>query len=133
MVVLARDPSPGLSPGSGLDGSRISADGRRSASVAGSDTQAEGAACRSEAAIARGPRQAGTDGSGTCTTGSFNPVFAMGLSLERCQTLVTKNPPEAVNLLGTARAGLKAIIRDLRAYIMGLEPETTQGHIFPLS
>ena len=55
----------------------------------------------------------------------------MGLSLERCQGLVTKNPPEAVDLLGTARASLKSIIRDLRAYITGLEPEMTEGAHLP--
>ncbi len=63
--------------------------------------------------------------------GIIQSVFAMGLSLERCQGLVTKNPPEAVDLLGTARASLKAIIRDLRAYITGLEPEMTEGAHLP--
>ena len=63
--------------------------------------------------------------------GIIQSVFAMGLSLERCQGLVTKNPPEAVDLLGTARAGLKSIIRDLRAYITGLEPEMTEGAHLP--
>ena len=63
--------------------------------------------------------------------GIIQSVFAMGLSLERCQGLVTKNPPEAVGLLGTARAGLKSIIRDLRAYITGLEPQMTEGAHLP--
>ena len=63
--------------------------------------------------------------------GIIQSVFAMGLSLERCQGLVTKNPPEAVDLLGRARASLKSIIRDLRAYITGLEPEMTEGAHLP--
>ena len=66
----------------------------------------------------------------TCTTASFNRCFPWG-SVLNVAGLVTKNPPEAVNLLEIARARLKSMIRDFRAYITGIEPEMTEGARLP--
>ena len=60
--------------------------------------------------------------------GIIQSLFALGLSLERCQRLVSKDPREATEQLGLSAGGLKSIIRDLRGYIAGVEPEVTEGH-----
>ena len=130
MVVLACDPSHGLSSGAGLDGPWIPADGRRSGSVPGSDDQSGGSGAPKRTAI-REVLDSRERLAQDLHDGIIQSVFSMGLSLERCQGLVAKNPPEAVNLLEIARAGLKSIIRDLRAYITGLEPEMTGGARLP--
>ncbi|MGH7231891.1 MAG: sensor histidine kinase [Nitrospiraceae bacterium] len=59
--------------------------------------------------------------------GIIQSVFALGLSLERCRRLVTKDPQETIGQLDTAIANLKLVIRDLRGYITGLEPEIANG------
>lgn len=59
--------------------------------------------------------------------GIIQSLFALGLNLERCGRLVAKNPNAAVEQLGSSSGGIKSIIRDLRAYITGLEPAMTNG------
>lgn len=59
--------------------------------------------------------------------GSIQSIFAAGLSLERCRRLITTDPKEVIRQLGTAIADLKLVIRDLRGYIVGLEPPISNG------
>lgn len=59
--------------------------------------------------------------------GIIQSLFALGLNLERCQRLVTKAPEEVIRQLGLAVDGLKTVIRDLRGYIVGLEPHVADG------
>lgn len=54
-------------------------------------------------------------------------IFAVGLSLERCQRLIATGPKEVVKQLEAAIADLKLVIRDLRGYIVGLEPPISCG------
>ncbi|MER3423765.1 MAG: hypothetical protein C4293_11595, partial [Nitrospiraceae bacterium] len=60
--------------------------------------------------------------------GIIQSLFALGLSLERCQRLVTNDPEEVIRQLGLSVAELKTVIRDLRGYIVGLEPHIADGH-----
>jgi signal transduction histidine kinase len=61
---------------------------------------------------------------------TIQSLFAIGLNLERCQRLVSTAHHEVATQLGTAVAGLKAVIRDLRGYILGLESPISNGHAF---
>lgn len=58
---------------------------------------------------------------------TIQSLFAIGLSLERCQRLVSTAHDEVATQLSTAVAGLKAVIRDLRGYILGLESPISNG------
>jgi signal transduction histidine kinase len=58
---------------------------------------------------------------------TIQSLFAIGLNLERCQRLASTNPQDLGTQLGTAVAGLKAVIRDLRGHIQGLEPTISNG------
>jgi len=58
---------------------------------------------------------------------TIQSLFAIGLNLERCQRLVSTHPHDIDTQLGTAVAGLKTTIRDLRGYILGLEPTISNG------
>ncbi len=58
---------------------------------------------------------------------TIQSLFAIGLNLERCQRLVSTNPIDVGAQLSTAVAGLKAVIRELRGYILGLEPAVLKG------
>lgn len=55
--------------------------------------------------------------------GAIQSIFSLGLSLERCQRLIPKNPKEAISRIGDVTADLKLVIRDLRSYISGIELE----------
>ena len=57
-------------------------------------------------------------------------LFAIGLNLERCQRLASTGSRELSTQLGTAVAGLKSVIRDLRGYILGAEPTISNGRAF---
>src|SRR5262249_12780584 len=61
---------------------------------------------------------------------TIQSLFAIGLNLERCQRLVSTAHHEVATQLGTAVAGLKAVIRDLRGYIFGLESPISNGRAF---
>ncbi len=56
--------------------------------------------------------------------GAIQSMFTLGLSLERCQRLIPKNPKEAISTIGDVIADLKLVIRDLRNYISGTEAES---------
>lgn len=58
---------------------------------------------------------------------SIQSLFAIGLTLERCQRLVPTNPIDVGAQLSTAVASLKAVIRELRGYILGVEPAVLSG------
>jgi signal transduction histidine kinase len=58
---------------------------------------------------------------------TIQSLFAIGLNLERCQRLVSTAHHEVATQLGTAVAGLKGVIRDLRGYILGLESPISNG------
>lgn len=53
---------------------------------------------------------------------AIQSLFAIGLNLERCQRLLASNAADVGAQLSTAVAGLKAVIRELRGYILGSEP-----------
>ena len=59
--------------------------------------------------------------------GIIQSLFALGLALERCQKLIVKDPPEVIRQLGMAIPGLKAVIRELRTYLVGQEPSILNG------
>ena len=59
--------------------------------------------------------------------GIIQCLSALGLRLERCQRLVSKDSREAIEQLSQSADGLKSIIRDLRGYIAGVEPMVTDG------
>jgi signal transduction histidine kinase len=61
---------------------------------------------------------------------TIQSLFALGLSLERCQRLVAASHQEVANQLDRAVTGLQAVIRDLRGYILGLEPPVSSGRAF---
>src|SRR5581483_243745 len=54
--------------------------------------------------------------------GIIQTLFALSLSLERCQRLVTTDVEEVGRQLSVGVQGLKAAIRDLRVFIGGLDP-----------
>ena len=55
--------------------------------------------------------------------GAIQSIFTLGLSLERCQRLIPKEPKEAIRKVGDVIADLKLVIRDLRNFISGTEPD----------
>jgi signal transduction histidine kinase len=61
---------------------------------------------------------------------TIQSLFAIGLNLERCQRLVSSTHHDVGTQLGTAVAGLKAVIRDVRGYILGLESPISNGPTF---
>jgi signal transduction histidine kinase len=58
---------------------------------------------------------------------TIQSLFAIGLNLERCQRLVSANSIDVAAQLSSAVAGLKAVIRELRGYILGSEPAVLHG------
>lgn len=59
--------------------------------------------------------------------GIIQSLFALTLSLERCQRLARTHAEEVIGQLGVAVAGLKTAIRDIRDFIVGLRPEMADG------
>jgi signal transduction histidine kinase len=59
--------------------------------------------------------------------GIIQSLFALGLALERCRRLIVKDPNEVDLQLGMAIPGLKAVIRELRIYLVGQEPHIGNG------
>lgn len=59
--------------------------------------------------------------------GIIQSLFALGLALERCRRLIVKDPNEVDRQLRVAIPGLKAVIRELRTYIVGQEPHIGNG------
>jgi signal transduction histidine kinase len=58
---------------------------------------------------------------------TIQSLFALGLGLERCQRLVAEGHQEVATQLGRGVANVQTVIRDLRAYILGLEPLVSNG------
>jgi len=58
---------------------------------------------------------------------TIQSLFAIGLNLERCQRLVSSTHQEVGTQLSAAVSGLKAVIRDLRGYILGMRPSISNG------
>ena len=58
--------------------------------------------------------------------GVIQSLYAVGLTLESIRAIVRENPAEADRRLEQIRATLNNSIRDVRAYITGLVPETLQ-------
>ena len=58
---------------------------------------------------------------------TIQSLFALGLSLERCQRLLAASHQEVATQLDRAVTSLKTVIRDLRGYIIGLEPSGSNG------
>ncbi len=59
--------------------------------------------------------------------GIIQSLFALGLTLERCRRLIDTDPNEVTRQLGMAIPGVKAMIRELRTYIVGQEPHIGNG------
>jgi two-component system, NarL family, sensor histidine kinase DevS len=59
--------------------------------------------------------------------GIIQSIFAVTLNLERCQRLIGVPAKEVIGQLGAAIADLKLVIRDLRGYLVGLEPPIADG------
>ena len=54
--------------------------------------------------------------------GCIQSIYAVGLTLEDCRGLITKNPAEAVHKVARAEANLNLVIQELRAFISGNTP-----------
>lgn len=54
-------------------------------------------------------------------------IYAVGLNLEECRNLTEENPRQARWELERAITDLNAVIRDLRSYITGGEPQVSAG------
>ena len=59
--------------------------------------------------------------------GIIQSLFALTLSLERCQRLARTQADDVIEQLGLAVASLKTAIRDLRGFIGGRRPEIMDG------
>ena len=58
---------------------------------------------------------------------TIQSLFALGLGLERCRRLVADSHQEVATQLDRGVANLQTVIRDLRGYILGLEPPVSNG------
>lgn len=54
-------------------------------------------------------------------------IYSVTLGLERCQRLLSDRARDVMEPLETAAADLKVVIRDLRGYLVGLEPPISNG------
>ncbi|MBU6401924.1 MAG: PAS domain-containing sensor histidine kinase, partial [Verrucomicrobia bacterium] len=59
--------------------------------------------------------------------GVIQSVYAVGLALEDCRQLISQDPAQAETRLAKCRTDLNGLIRDLRSFIGGLEPEAIRG------
>ena len=62
--------------------------------------------------------------------GIIQSIYAVGLGLQECRNLISQDPPEAQARLARSISDLNGVIRDVRSFIVGLEPETMKGHEF---
>jgi len=58
--------------------------------------------------------------------GIIQSIYAVGLTLDYARMLVRGNPPDVASRLEEAIDGLNAVIRDIRAYILDLQPARFQ-------
>ena len=59
--------------------------------------------------------------------GLIQSIYAIGLGLGECRRLIQESPGEAEARLGKAINDLNSVIRDVRSFIVGLEPEALKG------
>ena len=59
--------------------------------------------------------------------GIIQSIYAIGLGLQECRNLMKQDPALAEARLTRAIADSNAVIRDVRNFIVGLEPETLKG------
>ena len=59
--------------------------------------------------------------------GLIQSIYAIGLGLGECRRLIRESPTEAEMRLGKAIDDLNSVIRDVRNFIVGLEPEALKG------
>jgi PAS domain S-box-containing protein len=59
--------------------------------------------------------------------GIIQSIYAIGLGLQECRNLLKQDPVLAEARLTRAIADLNAVIRDVRNFIVGLEPEALKG------
>ena len=59
--------------------------------------------------------------------GIIQSIYAVTLGLERCQRLLADRAKDVLPSLAAAVVDLKAVIRDLRGYLVGLEPPISNG------
>ena len=59
--------------------------------------------------------------------GIIQSIYAIGLGLQECRNLVKQEPALAEARLTRAIADSNAVIRDVRNFILGLEPEALRG------
>ena len=62
--------------------------------------------------------------------GIIQSIYAVGLALQECRNLMKQDAGRAEAQLTKAVADLNAIIRDVRNFIVGLEPQALQGREF---
>ncbi|OGO17318.1 MAG: hypothetical protein A2Z14_17495 [Chloroflexi bacterium RBG_16_48_8] len=62
--------------------------------------------------------------------GIIQSIYAIGLTLDSIRLLIRENPDEAVTHLEKAIDGLNANIRDIRSYILDLQPSQFKGKGF---
>ncbi len=59
--------------------------------------------------------------------GVIQSIYSVTLGLERCQRLLSDRAKDVMAPLGAAVADLKVVIRELRGYLVGLEPPISNG------
>jgi PAS domain S-box-containing protein len=62
--------------------------------------------------------------------GIIQSIYAVGLSLGECRRLMETDLPQAQRRLEQSIANLNTVIRDVRNFIVGLEPEALKGREF---
>jgi len=62
--------------------------------------------------------------------GIIQSIYAIGLGLGDCRRMMKENPVEAEAKLAKAVIDLNVVIRDVRNFIVGLEPEALKGREF---
>jgi PAS domain S-box-containing protein len=62
--------------------------------------------------------------------GIIQSIYAVGLGLGECRRAIRENPAAAEDKLGHLIADLNGVIREVRQFIEGLEPDTLSGSEF---
>lgn len=62
--------------------------------------------------------------------GIIQSIYAVGLNLGECRRLIRSNPAGAEERLEQSITNLNTVIRDVRNFIVGLEPEALKGREF---
>lgn len=56
--------------------------------------------------------------------GCIQSIYAVGLMLENCRSLIKHHPAQAARRVAQAEASLNLVIQELRAFISGVRPDT---------